>query len=162
MKKTLWTTYLDQLKVELFANVVFSTLLIIAVVITPVSFAFLRWYGEEVPATLVWKDPVAYPHTYKQRVEYRYYGTFHFDELNGNKQVEIQETTHSNAKIGDVYLFSRGHELQTGWRNVFMFASVGNMSLSAVLFIALICNFVSVANTYYSVKKKDTTYPYPD
>jgi hypothetical protein len=162
MKRTFWSTYTAQFKQMFFENIVMSTIIVLIMAITPVSFAFLSWYHEDVPAKLVWKDPKAYPHKYKQRVEYRYYGTFYFAEINANKQVEIQETTHSNAKIGDVYLFSRSDKLQTGWRNTFMFAAIFNISITMVMLGALIFNFFGVANSYFSVKKKDTTFPYPD
>lgn len=162
MKISFWSTYINQLLTAFHQNVVYSTLLVIVVALTPVSVAFLSWYQTEVPAKLVWKDPKAYPHKYKNRVSYRYYASFYFDEIKSNKMVEIQETTHSNAKIGDVYLFSRQHKLQTGWYNTFMFLGIANFSVTAIFLIGFVCNFISVANSYFSVKKKDTSYPYPD
>jgi len=162
MKPSFWSTYTDQLKLGFLHNVVYSTLLVIVVALTPVSLGFLSWYNTEVPAKLVWKDPKAYPHKYKNRISYRYYASFYFDEIKSKKMIEIQETTHSNAKIGDVYLFSRSHKLQTGWYNTFMILGLANIACTTLLFLALVCNFFSVANTYFSVKKKDTSYPYPD
>lgn len=162
MKSSFWSTYINHLFTAFHQNVVYSTLLVIVVALTPVSVAFLSWYQTEVPAKLVWKDPKAYPHKYKNRISYRYYASFYFDEIKSKKMIEIQETTHSNAQIGDVYLFSRSHKLQTGWYNTFWFASIFNVSSTFVIFVSLIINLLSFTNAHFSVKKKDTSYPYPD
>lgn len=161
MKKTFWISYFTQLKSMFMQNVLFASILLVFVVTAPVGFSFMKWYSAEVPATLVVHDPVAYPHKYKQKVEYRYYATFYFPEIQANKTISITERTHFHAKAGDVYLFPRSDKLQTGAYNLYSFAALIQCIVAFMFVCGLIWNFLDFTNTYFSVKKKDTTFPYP-
>lgn len=162
MKKPFWKSYFTELKTVFRQNVLFMSLLVVFVVTSPIGYSFLSWYHEEVPATLIVHDPVAYPHKYKQKVEYNYYATFYFPDIKANKTISVAERTHFHAVAGDVYLFSRSHKLQTGTYNMLMFAALLQCIVAFMSICCLIWSFLAFTNTYFSVKKKDTSYPYPD
>jgi len=154
MKTSFWTVYFKNLTTIFRADIIFISLILIVVATTPIGVSFLIWYNTKVPASLVSKDPVAYPHQYKQKVEYRYYADFYFEEIKGIKRIEIADSTHAHAKKGDVYLFARSHKLQTGFYNAVMIASVIQFSCAIIFIVALLCHFVSLLNTHFSVRNK--------
>lgn len=162
MKKPFWSTYWAEIKSVFMQNVLFMSFLLVLVVTSPASYSFMSWYNTEVPATLVAHDPVAYPHKYKQKVEYRYYATFYFPDIKANKTIEIAERTHFHAKAGDVYLFKRSHKLQTGAYNLYSILGLFHCLVTVFAFVFLVGHFLAFTNNHWSVKKKDTSYPYPD
>lgn len=155
MKKSFWKSYFSDLKSAFLQNVLFSIILLVIVVASPISYFFLDWYSEEVPATLIAHDPVAYPHTYKQKVEYNYYATFYFPEIKENKTISVAERTHFHAKVGDIYLFKRGDKLQTGRDTVFMFLAIVQCVIAIMSLGGLIVNFLIHANEYFSIRKPE-------
>lgn len=159
MKKPFWKSYFTELGAMFRQNVLFMSILLVVAVTAPIGFSFLNWYSTEVPATLVNHDPVAYPHKYKQKVEYRYYATFYFPDIQANKTISITERTHFHAQAGDVYLFSRSDKLQTGAYNLYMFAGLIQCIIAFMFICGLLWTFLSHTNTYFSEPKKDTTYP---
>jgi len=154
MKTNFWASYFNGLNKIFLANVVFVSILVFLVLVSPASINFLSWYTSEVPASLVKKDPVAYPHKHKSRVEYRYYADFYFEEISAVKRIEIADSTHAHAQKGDVYMFSRNHKLQTGWYNTFMFISIVHLTIVFMCFLVLICEFISFANDYFSIREE--------
>lgn len=159
MKKPFWSTYWAEIKSAFMQNVLFMSFLLVLVVTSPTSYSFLSWYGTEVPATLIVHDPVAYPHKYKQKVEYRYYATFHFPEIKENKTIEVAERTHFHAKAGDVYLFQRSIKLQSGAYNLYSFFALFHCIITAFAAVFLVWHFLAFTNNHWSIKKKDTSYP---
>lgn len=154
MEKSFWQSYFSELKKFFKQNVLFVPILVLFVVTSPIGYSFLSWYATEVPATLISHDPVAYPHKYKQKVEYRYYATFYFPDINSNKTIEIAERTHFHAKAGDVYLFPRQHKLQTGAYNIYMFASLIQCIVAFMSIACLIGHFFMFVNRYFSTPSK--------
>ena len=154
MKTNFWASYFNGLNKIFLANVVFVSILAFLVLVSPASINFLSWYSDEVPASLVKKDPVAYPHKHKSRVEYRYYADFYFEEISAVKRIEIADSTHAHAKKGDVYMFSRNHKLQTGWYNTFLMISIVHLSVVLISLLFLIFHFLSFANTHFSVREE--------
>lgn len=154
MKTNFWTSYFNSFNKIFLANVVFVSILVFLVLVAPSSINFLSWYTSEVPASLVKKDPVAYPHKHKSRVEYRYYADFYFEEIKAVKRIEIADSTHAHAKKGDVYMFSRNHKLQTVWYNTFLMISIVHLSVVVMSLLFVICQFLSFANDYFSVREE--------
>jgi hypothetical protein len=159
MKKPFWKSYFSELKTMFRQNVLFMSILLAVVVTSPIGYSFMSWYSTEVPATLVVHDPVAYPHKYKQKVEYRYYATFYFPDIQANKTISVAERTHFHAQAGDVYLFSRSDKLQTGPYNIYSFIALIQCIIAFMFVCGLIWSFFEFTNTYFSVKKKESTYP---
>jgi hypothetical protein len=155
MKKSFWKSYFSALKSAFLQNVLFSIILLVVVVTSPVGYFFMAWYAEEVPATLIVHDPVAYPHTYKQKVEYNYYATFYFPEIKANKTISVAERTHFHAKAGDIYLFKRGDKLQTGQDTVFMFLAIVQCVIAVMSLGGLIVNFLIHVNEHFSIRKPE-------
>jgi len=153
MKKPFWKSYFTELKTIFRQNVLFMTILLAVVVTSPIGYSFMSWYSTEVPATLVVHDPVAYPHKYKQKVEYRYYATFYFPDIKANKTISVAERTHFHAKAGDVYLFSRSDKLQTGTYNIYSFIALIQFIIAFMFVCGLIWSFLNYTNTYFSLKK---------
>jgi len=155
MKKTFWKSYFSDLKSSFLQNVLFSIILLVNVLTSPIGYFFLDWYGEEVPATLIVHDPVAYPHTYKQKVEYNYYATFYFPEIKANKTISVTERTHFHAKAGDIYLFKRSDKLHTGQYIVFMFLALAQCAIAVMSLGKLIVNFLIHVNEHFSIRKPE-------
>lgn len=161
MKKPFWKSYFTELKTMFRQNVIFMSILLAVVITSPFGYSFLSWYSEDVPATLVVHDPVAYPHKYKQKVEYRYYATFYFPDIKSNKTISVAERTHFHGKSGDVYLFSRSDKLQTGLYNIYSILALLQCVIAGMGFCLLIWSLLNFTNNYFSVKKKETIKPYP-
>jgi hypothetical protein len=152
MKDGFWKSYFSIVKFNFQYNIVWSFMIIIVLMATPFAVKYLQWYSEPVFGTLVSKDPVAYPHKYKQKTTYRYYGDIYFGVDNITKRTEITPYMHAHALQGQVFTFSRGHKLQTGMRNVWMFASIIVFSIFAVCVLAAVVHFFVMLQEYFRGK----------
>lgn len=150
-----FTVYFSKMKQEFFSNIVFWSIIAVLYLAVPFSFSFLNWYGSSVQGNIVSKDPIAYPHKYKQKTYYNYYANIYFPEENVTKRTSISEQTFYHGLQGQAYIFKRNHVLQSGKRNTLMFASIINISICGVIFFAFIIHFFCFLNSYFSTKNEE-------